>query len=267
MKKLIVLILVFIPVFAFAQKAIQDRQLTGEELKKVEILDSIQTSFTLDGIGGTLPPTEANIKKQAYIKLLEEAQKKHKGMIDVKNITISENSKKMKLSISIVGVVNFEYTYTASGSVISTYSSATRLSGITSQIVNTLKGNKNATVAIFDFTNVNRKKSVLGRYLAEQVSNYFFQSSELNIVERTQIDKILEEQEFGMTGFVDDASAVKIGHILGADAVTIGTLTKVGDKISVTIKIVNANTSVLLSSGSTEIDGTEYIEMYNELLE
>jgi len=65
---------------------------------------------------------------------------------------------------------------------------------------------------------------------------------------------------------VNDESAVRIGHMLGVDAVTIGTLTKVGNKISVNIKVVDVESGSLLSSGSIEIDGSEYIEMYNELL-
>jgi TolB-like protein len=254
-----------------ASSSIQDKQLTGKELEETEILGSIQSNFNLDGTSVgmlNIPPSADTIKGKAYSKLLEEAQKKYSGNIDIRNITISENSKKSKLMKFGFG---YEYSYSASGNVISTYSAsarvANRLSGITNKIIDTFKGNKNATIAVFYFVNIDGKNSVLGRYLIEQISNCFFQNSELKIVERARIMKIINEQNFGVSGYVSDDSVARIGHLLGANAVSIGTLTKVGNRISVNIKIVESETGSILSSGSTEIEGTEYLEMYNELLE
>jgi TolB-like protein len=252
-----------------ASTSLQDRQITGEELERIEILGSVQTNFVLDGrnVGVTLlPPTDENIKGQAYSRLLEEARRNYSGNIDIMNINISLLSKKRKISLG--GVVE-EYSYTSSGNVVRTSASARtadRLDGITNQILNAFRGNTNVTIAIFDFVNVNGRNSVLGRYLVEQISNYFFQNSDLKIVERAQIDRIIREQEFGMSGNVSDETAARIGHMLGANAVTIGTLTRVGNRISVNIKIVDSETAAIISSGSTEIDGEEYIEMYNEYL-
>jgi TolB-like protein len=273
--KLTFMVVFFLAVSLFfmgcASTSLQDRKLTGEELDKAEILGTVQTSFVLEdkNIGVVLvPPSDDDIKSMANSKLLEEAQKRHIGNIEIRNISISQNGTKQKFVFGS-GIVK-EYTYNASGNVVSTYSSsartANRLQGITDQILGAFRGNRNVAVVIFDFVNVNGKNSVLGRYLVEQISNYFFQNSELKIVERAQIDKILREQDFGMSGNVTDESAARIGHMLGANAVTIGTLTRVGKKISVNIKIVDSETASLLSSGSTEIDGEEYIEMYNEYL-
>jgi TolB-like protein len=267
---LVVFFLGLLLLLGCASNSFQDKQLTGDELEKSDILGTVQTSFVLDGRNaGTLflPPTDDDIKKMAYSKLLEEAQKNYSGNIDVRNINVSQSSKKMKLALSIGGVGVEEYTYNSTGNVIRSSSSARtagKLEGITNQIMNAFRGNKNVTIAIFDFVNINGKTSVLGRYLVEQISNYFFQNSDLKIVERAQIDKVLKEQEFGMSGNVSDETAARIGHMLGANAVTIGTLTKVGNRISVNIKIVDSETASLISSGSTEIDGDEYIEMYNE---
>ena len=249
--------------------SLQDRKLTASELDKVDILGSVQTNFVVAGRGYgrfIFPPPDTELKELAYSKLLEEARKIYTGIIDIRNITISQSDKKEKHDFW-VGIIGIDYYYTSSGNVVSTAASArtsVRLDGITNQILNVFRGNRNATIAIFDFVNVNGKNSVLGRYLVEQISNYFFQNSDLKIVERAQIDNVLKEQNFGLSGNVSDESAARIGHMLGADAVTIGTLTRIGNRISVNIKIVDSETGSILSSGSTEIDGAEYIEMYNE---
>jgi TolB-like protein len=255
-----------------ASSAIQDRQLTREEMETAEILGSVQVNFTVMDISGFQIGLEDEIKKQAYMALLQESSQKYTGNIDVRNINISKEKPKngFQFVMARMGVAG-EATYTATGTVVSTYSNtqrtANRLGGITDQILGTFRGNSNkTTLAIFDFVNVNGKQSILGRYLAEQTSNYLFQNSELNIVERAQIEKIIQEQDFNMSGYVSDDTAVSIGKLLGASAVTVGTLTKIGNKISINIKIVETESASVLSSGSTEIDGAEYIEMYNEQL-
>ncbi len=48
------------------------------------------------------------------------------------------------------------------------------------------------------------------------------------VIERNQIDKILNEQNFSNSNRADSASAAKIGHILGVDAVITGDITQFG---------------------------------------
>jgi TolB-like protein len=253
-----------------ASTTIQDRQLTKEEMDTTDILGTVQTTFTVsDPTGMGVGVNEDEVKNKAYMALLQESSKKYTGNIDIRNINISRGKAKTLGPLPVR--FSDEVTYTATGTVVSTYSSsqrtATRLSGITNQILDAFKGNqKTVTLAILDFANVDGKQSVLGRYLVEQTSNYLFRNSEIKIVERGQIEKVIKELDFNMSGYVSDESAVQIGHMLGANAVAVGTITRVGSKISVNIKIVETESAALLSSGSTEIEGEEYLEMYNELI-
>lgn len=247
--------------------SMQDRQVTREELAGMNMLGSVNANLTMTGAMIPTPygtifagPTDDKVKALAYTRLIEEARKKFEGEVDIVNITISRNGRNGN-----------NYLYSSSGSVISTYSAADRaserLGGITGQILNAFRGNNNATIAILDFVNANDRRSVLGRYLVEQISNYFFQNSNLKIVERAQISRIANEQNFNMSGSVSDETAVRIGRMTGAAAVTLGTLTRMGDSISVNIKIVDTETGSLLSSGSTTIQGADYIELYNQYLD
>ncbi len=55
-------------------------------------------------------------------------------------------------------------------------------------------------------------------------------SGEFVLVERGQAEKLLQEQGFGLTGAVDAGSAAKIGKILGAQAVVLGSVTELAWK-------------------------------------
>ncbi|MDR2392996.1 MAG: hypothetical protein LBD93_02405 [Treponema sp.] len=122
------------------------------------------------------------------------------------------------------------------------------------------------TVAILDFLNVDGSQSVLGRYFAEQTGHYLAKRPQITLVERTQIDRLVVELDFSASGYVSDASAIELGGMLGASAVVLGTLIRVGRKIEVHMKTVDTRTGAVLSSGSTELSGGKYLTMYNQLL-
>ena len=122
------------------------------------------------------------------------------------------------------------------------------------------------TVAVLDFLNVDGSHSVLGRYFAEQTGHYLAKRPQIILVERTQIDRLAEEFDFSASGYVSDHSAIALGGMLGASAVVLGTLIKVGRKIEVHMKTVDTRTGAVLTSGSTELSGGKYLTMYNQLL-
>jgi TolB-like protein len=122
------------------------------------------------------------------------------------------------------------------------------------------------TVAVLDFLNVDGSQSVLGRYFAEQTGHYLAKRPKIILVERTQIDRLVEELDFSASGYVSDSSAIELGGMLGASAVVLGTLIRVGRKIEVHMKTIDTRTGAVLTSGSTELSGGKYLTMYNQLL-
>jgi hypothetical protein len=51
-------------------------------------------------------------------------------------------------------------------------------------------------------------------------------TGEFAVIERQQIDAVLSEQKLGMSGAVDAATAAKIGKLLGAQAMVVGSITQ-----------------------------------------
>ncbi|MDR1302457.1 MAG: hypothetical protein LBK43_08325 [Treponema sp.] len=123
------------------------------------------------------------------------------------------------------------------------------------------------TVAVLDFLNVDGSQSVLGRYFAEQTGHYLAKRPNITLVERTQINRLAAEFDFSASGYVSDKSAIELGGMLGASAVVLGTLIKVGRKIEVHIKTIDTRTAAVLTSGTTELSGGKYLTMYNQILD
>ena len=92
-------------------------------------------------------------------------------------------------------------------------------------------------VAILDFKAENTSNTY-----ARAVRNLFevalHKTGIVDILERNQIETILREQGFSMTGCTDESCAVQIGKLLSADMVVMGNLNKLG-QYAITVKFVD----------------------------
>lgn len=68
----------------------------------------------------------------------------------------------------------------------------------------------------------------VGKGVSDLLVNQLVRSGIYTVVERKSLDKVLAEQNFSNSYRADPATAVKIGHMLGADAIIIGSITQFG---------------------------------------
>ncbi len=66
----------------------------------------------------------------------------------------------------------------------------------------------------------------LGGAAADELTTQLVKSGAFTVVERTQVNAILQEQHFGLSGAVDASTAAEIGKILGVQAVLMGSITQ-----------------------------------------
>jgi len=69
-----------------------------------------------------------------------------------------------------------------------------------------------------------------------------------DIVDRKNMEVILAEQNFQMTGCTDSECAVKIGKMLNVKYIVLGTVSKIGDMYYIIARIVDVSTGKILSS-------------------
>ena len=98
----------------------------------------------------------------------------------------------------------------------------------------------------------------------------------LQIVERQNIDKILEEQKLQTTGITDVATAVQIGKLANVDAMIFGSITQYGRtiyprvKLNINLRIVNVETGTITSSIELRATKSNWIyplELLNDVVE
>ncbi len=101
-----------------------------------------------------------------------------------------------------------------------------------------LAQNNKMRIAIMDFSakGISVKDA---RTISELVRNDMINTSAYIVVERDQMNKILNEQGFQMSGCTDDSCAVEAGKLLSASKILVGSIIKLGDKIIITGRIVD----------------------------
>ena len=122
-------------------------------------------------------------------------------------------------------------------------------------------------IAIADFVNDDGKVSKLGRYTAEKLTPYFTRSDQFQVLERALIDKVIAEQQFQVSAFVDESSTQEIGKLLGAETIVSGTISELNDAFYFNAKVVDVTYGKLLTSIDVETDRTgRLVALYSAAL-
>jgi curli biogenesis system outer membrane secretion channel CsgG len=66
----------------------------------------------------------------------------------------------------------------------------------------------------------------LGEAASDELTTQLVKAGEFSVIERQQIQAILAEQTLGMSGAIDAATAAKVGKLLGAQLVVVGSITQ-----------------------------------------
>ena len=108
------------------------------------------------------------------------------------------------------------------------------------------------TVAILDF----EVRSGVPDYefLASEIpsalAEAFLKGSFLRPVERSDLDRILKEQELELSDLVDEAGAIRVGRLAGARYVLVGSATIVASQVRIAARLVGVETSEIAWAGT-----------------
>lgn len=81
---------------------------------------------------------------------------------------------------------------------------------------------------------------------------------DLTVVDVNHVKKAATEQRIGMSGLVDPASAAKVGKVVGARYVLVGSVNSLGGEVSLESRLIDVETGTVLESlSAVSHDGQE----------
>lgn len=140
------------------------------------------------------------------------------------------------------------------------------LQQLAEQIVEQSQAADRRTIAVLPFPHADGGCSVVSTYLVDELILNLFSipNSTLEIVERSQLEALLSELELGEGGLLDPATTRQLGSVSGVDALTVGTITIIGDAVRVNARLVSTETARTVSAAAVTIPRTAAL---NELLD
>lgn len=113
-----------------------------------------------------------------------------------------------------------------------------------------------ATAAVLRFESARLDSSDLD-VLRDALSVELQNSRSIRVMERTQISRILAEQQFQASGACDQSEcAVEVGRILSVDDIVLGSVGKIGESWSMTLRLVSVQTGEVLASARDTRSGS-----------
>ena len=115
-----------------------------------------------------------------------------------------------------------------------------------------MKGHHISRLAILPLADAARNANTpLGNYLTDKLTNQVYMTSLAKVIERSQLQKVMDEQHLSLMAIFDDASVKRIGGLLGVDAVIMGTYAELGlDSIEVNVRSVAVETAEIVGVGT-----------------
>lgn len=116
------------------------------------------------------------------------------------------------------------------------------------------------SVLYFDVQSNQKELGVLAKGLSELMITDLVQSTDLTVVERSRIEDVLAELKLGETRFSDPKTAAKIGKLIGAQFMVIGTIVeapKLGGGIGphrLLVRIVDVEKSAAMAKASIKAE-------------
>lgn len=111
-------------------------------------------------------------------------------------------------------------------------------------------------IAVLDFEpkNVNQGNA---EAVSDLLRTELFNTGSFKVVERAKIKKIIEEQQFQLSGVTDTDQAAQIGRLLNVNKIMVGTVTKLGQTYIINTRIVDVQSGLVTLAEASECRGGE----------
>lgn len=123
-------------------------------------------------------------------------------------------------------------------------------------------------LAIVDFQNLTTqpKFDYLSSAIPQLLVTDLKPAKKIELIERSQLDKVLQEHQLGQSGAVDEKTAVKIGQLVGANHLLLGAVFQTDDLIRLDARLVEiASGRITLAEKVTTSKDNDLIDAIDEL--
>lgn len=122
-------------------------------------------------------------------------------------------------------------------------------------LVKSLNERGEVKAAALDFTDFRGRTNELGRYLSEMLSVELVTAEKVRVLDRANIDAIMQEHQLTAEGLVRAENAKKLGEFAGVDVILTGRIAQMDGQATLIVKAISTETAevVAASTGKFEL--------------
>ena len=128
-----------------------------------------------------------------------------------------------------------------------------QLDVIADQISSELVGARKKTIAVIPFVDLNGNRNEFGNLLSEELVIRLFKTGKFNVMERQMLSRILAEQKLQASGLFDDDTSIKLGRLLGVEALVSGTVSDMDRQIIIHARVISTETGQIFGAASASV--------------
>lgn len=123
-------------------------------------------------------------------------------------------------------------------------------------------------VAVYRFATAKGEISEFAWNLQEMIISRLARTYSFQVIERQQLDQLLEELHYSYTGLIEESTAQEAGRLLGADTVLMGSLADLGESIEINGRLTETMTGKTIATSTVRIEKDAILErMLHTILE
>ncbi len=128
------------------------------------------------------------------------------------------------------------------------------IDAVAGKLIQSTDTEKAGKIAVADFIGPNGQITHLGRHVSDKLSVRLFSSKQFSdIMERKQLKQVLTAHKQELSGYFDQQTVHRFGHMIGVDSMVIGKLEDVGTVIDLTARVVHSKTGRILGMADVRI--------------
>jgi len=128
------------------------------------------------------------------------------------------------------------------------------IDAIAGKLIESTDIEKAGKITVADFIGPSGQITHLGRHISDKLSVRLFSSRRFSdMMERRQLKQVLATHKQELSGYFDQRSVNRFGHMIGVDSMVIGKLENLGTVIDLTAKVVHAKTGRILGMADVRI--------------
>jgi TolB-like protein len=95
----------------------------------------------------------------------------------------------------------------------------------------------------------------MGNIIAEMLTTSLGKTKRFDLMERGQLQKVMQEQGFSQSGFVDEETAKKIGKLIAVDLLITGTFSELTDSLRIDLRAIDTETGEIVYTEGLQSKG------------